>query len=95
MISDRPEGIRTSVELCVKALRGTKKIDLFENARVSRETPLAEQYKVLKGLVDEGEMVTYLGNKRAAEACEHAPVVASDGEDQGGRRRALPKATAA
>ena len=67
MISDRPEGIRTSVELCVKALRGTKKIDLFENARVTRDTPLAKQYEVLKGFVDEG-LIDHIGLSECSAA---------------------------
>ncbi|KZV73064.1 aldo/keto reductase [Peniophora sp. CONT] len=55
-----PEGLRTSVELCIKALRGTKKIDLFENARVTRDTPLTKQYEVLKSFVDEG-LIGHIG----------------------------------
>ena len=49
-----PAGLRTSIELCVKALRGTKKIDLFETARVVRTIPIAEQVEILKGFVAEG-----------------------------------------
>ncbi|KZV73108.1 aldo/keto reductase [Peniophora sp. CONT] len=67
VFDDSPEGIRTSVELCVKALRGTKKIDLFENARVTRETPLSKQYEVLKGLVDEG-LIGHIGLSECSAA---------------------------
>ncbi|VDC06825.1 unnamed protein product [Peniophora sp. CBMAI 1063] len=62
-----PEGIRTSVELCVKALRGTKKIDIFENARVSRETPLATQYETFKALIEEG-LIGYIGLSECSAA---------------------------
>ncbi|VDB99963.1 unnamed protein product [Peniophora sp. CBMAI 1063] len=75
-----PEGLRTSVELCVKALRGTKKIDLFENARVSRTTPIPEQMKALKGLISEG-LFDHIGLSECSaatirEAYEHAPIAA-------------------
>ncbi|KZV73075.1 aldo/keto reductase [Peniophora sp. CONT] len=62
-----PEGLRTSVELCVKALRGTKKIDLFENARVTRDTPLTKQYEVLKSFVDEG-VIGHIGLSECSAA---------------------------
>ena len=82
MSSYRPEGLRTSVELCVKALRGTKKIDLFENARVTRDTPITEQYKVLKGLVDEG-LIGHIGLSECSAATIRevnaiVPVVAAE-----------------
>jgi hypothetical protein len=35
-----PEGIRRSVGNCVKILDGKKNIDIFEMARVDRNTPL-------------------------------------------------------
>ena len=55
MISDRPQGIRTSVELCVKALRGTKKIDLFETARIDPNVPVEQTIKTLAQLKEEGK----------------------------------------
>ncbi|KAI0032271.1 aldo/keto reductase [Vararia minispora EC-137] len=48
------EGIRTSVKLCADALRGKKKIDLFEMARVDRTRPLEDQLKQLAALSKEG-----------------------------------------
>ncbi|KZV71888.1 aldo/keto reductase [Peniophora sp. CONT] len=79
-----PEGLRTSVELCVKALRGTKKIDLFESARVSRTTPISEQMKALKGLI-EGGLFDHIGLSECGaatirEASEYAPIAAVEVE---------------
>lgn len=79
-MSTRPEGLRTSVELSVKALRGTKKIDLFESSRVSRTTPIPEQMKTLKGLIEEG-LIAHIGLSECSaatirEANEHAPIAA-------------------
>ncbi|KZV71899.1 aldo/keto reductase [Peniophora sp. CONT] len=75
-----PAGLRTSIELCIKALRGTKKIDLFESARVSRTTPISEQMKALKGFIEEG-LIGHIGLSECSaasirEASEHAPIAA-------------------
>ncbi|KAI0317047.1 NADP-dependent oxidoreductase domain-containing protein [Amylostereum chailletii] len=50
-----PEGLKRSVDFCVEKLRGTKKIDLFQCARVDRSYPLEEQMKVLEGFIKEGK----------------------------------------
>ncbi|VDB82814.1 unnamed protein product [Peniophora sp. CBMAI 1063] len=75
-----PEGLRASIDICNKALRGTKKIDLFESARVSRSTPIPEQMKALKGLIEEG-LIGHIGLSECSaatirEANEHAPIAA-------------------
>ncbi|KZV73077.1 aldo/keto reductase [Peniophora sp. CONT] len=79
-----PEGLRTSVELINKALRGTKKIDLFESSRVTRETPLAKQMEVLKGFIDEG-LIGHIGLSECSAATIRevnalAPIVAVEVE---------------
>jgi pyridoxine 4-dehydrogenase len=43
-----PEGIRTSVDNCLKLLKGRKKIDIFECARVDHNTPIETTLKVLE-----------------------------------------------
>lgn len=50
-----PEGLRRSVDTCLKALDGKKKIDLFECARVDPKVTITETMKSLKALVDEGK----------------------------------------
>lgn len=45
---------RRSVEACVRKLAGTKKIDIFEYARVDPKTPIEETMGHLQVLVDEG-----------------------------------------
>ena len=80
MIIPRPEGLRAAIELCVKALRGTKEIDLFESARVTRTTSIPEQMKALKGLIEEG-LIGHIGLSECSaatirEANEHAPIAA-------------------
>ncbi|VDB82813.1 unnamed protein product [Peniophora sp. CBMAI 1063] len=75
-----PEGLRASVELCNSALRGTKKIDLFQIARVVRSIPLSEQMKTLQVFVKEG-LIGHIGLSECAaksvqEANEHASITA-------------------
>ncbi|KAL4250393.1 NADP-dependent oxidoreductase domain superfamily protein [Abortiporus biennis] len=49
-----PQNLRRSVENINRALRGTKKLDLFESARVDPNVPVEEATKTLKGLLEEG-----------------------------------------
>ncbi|EJF65979.1 aldo/keto reductase [Dichomitus squalens LYAD-421 SS1] len=49
------ENLRRSVDACVAALRGTKKIDLFETARVDPNVPLEQALKTLVQLKEEGK----------------------------------------
>lgn len=43
-----PEGVRTSLDNCIAQLKGKKKIDLFECARVDPKTPIEWTMKVLE-----------------------------------------------
>lgn len=51
-----PEGVRRSVENCVKILEGKKKIDIFECARVDRDTPIETTIAALAEMVEEGKV---------------------------------------
>ncbi|KAF9821375.1 hypothetical protein IEO21_00621 [Rhodonia placenta] len=50
-----PENLRRSVDTINGALRGTKKLDLFECARVDQKYPIEDTIKVLAALVKEGK----------------------------------------
>ncbi|RPD59578.1 aldo/keto reductase [Lentinus tigrinus ALCF2SS1-6] len=50
-----PENLRRSIETISAALRGTKKVDLFETARVARNVPLEDALKTLVELKNEGK----------------------------------------
>ena len=49
------EGLRKSVDNCIAALRSTKKIDLFQSARVDRSRPVEEAIQNLVILKNEGK----------------------------------------
>ena len=51
-----PEGIRRSVENCLKLLDGKKKIDIFECARVDPKVEVEVSIKALAELVKEGKI---------------------------------------
>lgn len=50
-----PENLRRSVDTINGALRGTKKLDLFECARVDQKYPIEDTIKALAALVQEGK----------------------------------------
>ena len=50
------ENVRRSVEDCLAVLAGTKKIDVFECARVDPNVPIEETMGYLKELVQEGKI---------------------------------------
>lgn len=50
------EGVRTSVDNCLKVLGGKKKLDLFECARVDPNTPIETTIKALAEYVKEGKL---------------------------------------
>ena len=50
-----PENLRRSIDTINAALRGTKKVDLFETARVASNVPLEEAMKTLVQLREEGK----------------------------------------
>ncbi|KAL7282015.1 hypothetical protein ACG7TL_003482 [Trametes sanguinea] len=55
LTSSKPEDLRRSVDICIKALRGTKKIDLFEPARIDRDVSIEDTMHALVEMVREGK----------------------------------------
>ncbi|KAH7330100.1 NADP-dependent oxidoreductase domain-containing protein [Rhexocercosporidium sp. MPI-PUGE-AT-0058] len=51
-----PEGIKTSVENCLRLLDGKKSIDIFECARVDQNTPIETTMKALEEYVKAGKI---------------------------------------
>ncbi|KEF59341.1 uncharacterized protein A1O9_04185 [Exophiala aquamarina CBS 119918] len=51
-----PEGVRRTVDNCLKILAGHKKLDLYQCARVDRETPIEDTINTLAELVKEGKI---------------------------------------
>ena len=51
-----PEGVRRSVDNCLKLLGGKKKLDLFECARVDPKTPIETTMAALAEYVKEGKL---------------------------------------
>lgn len=70
-----PEGVRKSVENCVRLLGGTKSIDVFECARVDKNVPLEETMKALEGLVKEGKIGGIALSEVSAETVRRAAKV--------------------
>ncbi|KAH8117321.1 aldo/keto reductase [Phellopilus nigrolimitatus] len=55
-----PKNLKRSVDCILAKLRGTKKLDLFECARVDRNFPIEDTIKILSGFVAEGKF-DYIG----------------------------------
>ncbi|KAL2067122.1 hypothetical protein VTL71DRAFT_1546 [Oculimacula yallundae] len=51
-----PEGIKTSIENCLRLLDGKKSIDIFECARVDKNTPIETTMKALEEYVKAGKI---------------------------------------
>ncbi|PVH74758.1 Aldo/keto reductase [Cadophora sp. DSE1049] len=51
-----PEGIKTSIENCLRLLDGKKSIDIFECARVDKNTPIETTMKALEEHVKAGKI---------------------------------------
>jgi len=51
-----PEGIKRSVENCLKLLNGKKSLDIFECARVDKDTPIETTMKALEEYVEAGKL---------------------------------------
>ncbi|KAG9232924.1 NADP-dependent oxidoreductase domain-containing protein [Amylocarpus encephaloides] len=51
-----PEGVKKSVETCLRVLDGKKKIDIFEPARVDPKVPIETTLKALVPFVDSGDI---------------------------------------
>lgn len=76
-----PEGIRASVDEALRVLDGTKKIDVFEMARVDPKVPVETSVAALAELVAEGKIggislseVSAATIRRAAAVAEIAAV---------------------
>jgi len=61
------ENVRRSVDNINQHLRGTKKLDLFECARVDPKIPIEETIRLLRKLIEEGKF-TYIGMSEASSA---------------------------
>ena len=76
-IKSSPENLKRSVDCVLAKLRGTKKLDLFECARVDHNYSIEDTIKVLAGFVAEGK-IDYIGMseckastaRRAHAVCE-------------------------
>lgn len=51
-----PEFIKTCIDNCMRLLGGTKKIDVFECARVDKNTPIEVTMKALESHVKNGDI---------------------------------------
>jgi len=70
-----PENLRRSVDNVNKHLRGLKKLDLFEPARVDPNVPIEETVKTLGELIEEGKF-DYIGlSECSAETLKRANAV--------------------
>jgi len=54
-IGASPENLRQSVDLINEKLRGTKRLDLYESARVDPKVPIEEAIRTLAGFIKEGK----------------------------------------
>ncbi|KAH8830878.1 aldo/keto reductase [Flagelloscypha sp. PMI_526] len=77
MIPDgSPENLKRSIDACKAALRGTKRIDLFECARVAQNASLESVLETLKGFVAQGDF-DYIGmSECSAETLRKAVSIA-------------------
>lgn len=55
LTQNRKDNLRASVDSCIGALRGTKKIDLFEPARLDGKSSVEETVGALAELLKEGK----------------------------------------
>ena len=72
----KPEDVRRSVENCVKLLGGTKKIDIFEAARVDKDTPIEETMAEFNKLIQEGKIGAVALSEAGSETIRRAAKVA-------------------
>lgn len=73
----RPENLRRSVDASIAALRGTKKIDLFEAVRVDPGFPIEDQIKTLVTLQREGKFDFIGVSECSAASVKRANAVSS------------------
>jgi len=62
-----PANLKRSVDTVLDKLRGTKKLDLFECARVDRSVPIEDTIKTLAGFIKEGKF-DYIGTSETSAA---------------------------
>jgi len=67
-----PANVRRSVEYCVETLKGTKKIDIFECARVDKNVPIETTMKALAELREEGKIGAISLSELGAEKIQRA-----------------------
>ena len=71
------ESLRRSVDNVNKHLRGTKKLDLFECARVDPRVPIEESTRTLNTLIEEGKFA-YIGmSETSSETLRKAQAVST------------------
>jgi pyridoxine 4-dehydrogenase len=76
-VTSRPDNLRRSVDACLTALRGKKKIDLFQAARVDPKIPVEQTMETMKSLVSEGKF-DYIGiSECSADTLKRAAKVAT------------------
>ncbi len=74
----RPENLKHSVDTVLEKLRGKKRLDLFECARVDRNVSIEETIKTLAGFVKEGKF-DYIGtSETSAATLKRANAVSTD-----------------
>jgi len=67
-----PEGVKRSVENCLKVLDGKKSIDIFESARVDPKTPIETTLKALEEYVKAGKIGGIALSEVGAETLKRA-----------------------
>ncbi|KAK6586155.1 hypothetical protein PZA11_001212 [Diplocarpon coronariae] len=70
-----PEGIKTSVENCLRLLDGKKSIDIFECARVDKRVPVETTMKALEEYVKAGKIGGIALSEVSAETVRRAAKV--------------------
>ncbi|THH01241.1 hypothetical protein EW026_g1408 [Hermanssonia centrifuga] len=74
-VDSSPENLRRSVNTINAALRGKKRLDLFESARVDNKIPVEDAIRTLKGLIEEG-LFDHIGmSECSAETLKRANTV--------------------
>ena len=77
-----PENLTRSVDSINAALRGTKKLDLFQSARVDKNVPIEDAIKTLAGLIKEGKF-GHIGMSECSAATLRRAHAVSIGEIDG------------
>lgn len=79
-----PEGIKTSVENCLRLLDGKKTIDIFECARVDKNVPIETTMKALEEYVKAGKIggiaLSEVGEATIRKAAKVTKIVAVEVE---------------